>query len=150
MKNSINLPPRREDRMMAEDQDHRVHMNHCNQGEYTGCCKYGEDDRCPALNQPDEPIVYHPQRYPTHNEKGKPFKGQVFDGECNVTRCTNHGAQYWNHGTFGLYCIACARGINFHPLEPQICVRVDEKPSLDKMNEMYTAYMALFSKSQGW
>lgn len=27
----------------------RVHMHHCNQGEYVGTCKYGQDDRCPAL-----------------------------------------------------------------------------------------------------
>lgn len=26
-----------------------VHMNHCNQGEYLGSCKYGEDSTCPAM-----------------------------------------------------------------------------------------------------
>lgn len=26
-----------------------VHMTHCNQGEYMGCCKYNKADTCPAL-----------------------------------------------------------------------------------------------------
>lgn len=26
-----------------------VHRHHCNQGEYEGACKYGEDDTCPVL-----------------------------------------------------------------------------------------------------
>ncbi len=26
-----------------------VHMTHCNMDDYVGCCKYGEDDTCPAL-----------------------------------------------------------------------------------------------------
>jgi len=27
-----------------------VHKAHCNQGEYEGCCKYGQDDFCPAIS----------------------------------------------------------------------------------------------------
>lgn len=29
--------------------DHAQHMNHCNQGDYYGSCKYGYED-CPAMN----------------------------------------------------------------------------------------------------
>jgi len=31
-----------------------VHLRHCNQGEYIGACKYGDDSNCPALivNEP--------------------------------------------------------------------------------------------------
>jgi len=35
--------------------DHAVHMAHCNQGEYIESCKYGEFDTCPALNT-DKPF----------------------------------------------------------------------------------------------
>lgn len=35
--------------MTHKARDHGVHMHHCNQGEYVGSCKYGQDDRCPAL-----------------------------------------------------------------------------------------------------
>ena len=33
----------------AERDDAGVHLAHCNQGEYCGSCKYGEDQSCPAL-----------------------------------------------------------------------------------------------------
>ena len=36
-------------RMAHKTRDQGVHMRHCNQGEYVGSCKYGEDDTCPAL-----------------------------------------------------------------------------------------------------
>jgi hypothetical protein len=29
--------------------DSKVHLRHCNQGEYKGSCKYGDDQNCPAL-----------------------------------------------------------------------------------------------------
>lgn len=29
---------------------YKVHMAHCNQGDYADGCKYGEDDTCPALS----------------------------------------------------------------------------------------------------
>lgn len=29
-----------------------VHLSHCDQGEYEGGCKYGEDETCPALKMP--------------------------------------------------------------------------------------------------
>jgi hypothetical protein len=29
--------------------DQMAHMTHCNQGEYIGSCKYGDDKKCPAL-----------------------------------------------------------------------------------------------------
>ena len=32
-----------------EEYEYKVHMNHCNQGEYEGCCKYGQDNTCPAF-----------------------------------------------------------------------------------------------------
>jgi hypothetical protein len=38
--------------------DYEVHMEHCNQGEHEGCCKYGEAD-CPALAEPSsEPAPF--------------------------------------------------------------------------------------------
>jgi len=30
----------------------KAHLNHCNQGEYEGGCKYGQDTTCPTLNKP--------------------------------------------------------------------------------------------------
>ena len=33
----------------TERDDAGVHLAHCNQGEYCGSCKYGEDQSCPAL-----------------------------------------------------------------------------------------------------
>lgn len=35
-------------RLKAEDKKVGTHIAHCNQGEYDGCCKYGDSD-CPAL-----------------------------------------------------------------------------------------------------
>ena len=37
-------------RLAQQEQDTAVHMTHCNQGEWEGVCKYGEED-CPALAQ---------------------------------------------------------------------------------------------------
>jgi hypothetical protein len=48
--------------------DHGVHMHHCNQGEYEGSCKYGQDDKCPALKKPVEkcPAL---KKYPPKNPR---------------------------------------------------------------------------------
>ena len=44
-------------RASLEKQDTAVHMIHCNQGEWVGVCKYGEED-CPALAQQEqEPVA---------------------------------------------------------------------------------------------
>lgn len=40
--------------MTHKARDHGVHMHHCNQGEYVGSCKYGQNDTCPALKTPTE------------------------------------------------------------------------------------------------
>ncbi len=42
--------------LAQQEQDTAVHMTHCNQGEWEGVCKYGEED-CPALAQ-QEPVAY--------------------------------------------------------------------------------------------
>jgi hypothetical protein len=34
-----------------QDQEEKVHLSHCNQGEYEGSCKYGQDNTCPALKK---------------------------------------------------------------------------------------------------
>ena len=73
----------------------------------------------------------HPGRYPIHDD---PEKGQVFEGECNVTRCTNRGAIYWNMGTYGLYCPVCADGINWQRHKPPLCVEVSAKPAVADMD----------------
>ncbi|MFZ3583183.1 hypothetical protein ACOI1H_13565 [Loktanella sp. DJP18] len=74
----------------------------------------------------------HPMRYPKHAD---PAKGQVFDGVCNTTRCDNTGSQYFNRGTYGLYCIRCARGQNDMDPVP-VSVRVERKPSAEQMDVM--------------
>jgi hypothetical protein len=74
----------------------------------------------------------HPGRYPKHHD---PAKGQVYGGECNVTRCDNLHAVYWNMGTYGLYCPQCARGINWQPHKSPLCVLVNAKPELDDMEQ---------------
>lgn len=46
--------------LAQDEQDTAVHMTHCNQGEWEGVCKYGEED-CPALAQQEqeqEPVAY--------------------------------------------------------------------------------------------
>lgn len=35
---------------MNDGGDLAVHFSHCDQGIYSGFCKYGEDETCPALN----------------------------------------------------------------------------------------------------
>lgn len=43
--------------LAQQEQDTAVHMTHCNQGEWEGVCKYGEED-CPALAQQEqEPVA---------------------------------------------------------------------------------------------
>lgn len=74
----------------------------------------------------------HPQRYPKHDD---PNKGQVYGGECNITRCDRRGAVYWNMGTYGLYCPQCASGINWQPDKSPLCVLVDAKPELAEMEQ---------------
>ncbi len=75
----------------------------------------------------------HPNRYPKHEGD----KGQVFGGECNRTRCTEHGATWFNRGTRGYECEQHARGANsapMHGVEP--CVEVDHQISLEEMEVM--------------
>jgi hypothetical protein len=53
--------------LAQQEQDTAVHMTHCNQGEWVGVCKYGEED-CPALAQQEqeqEPVAWqvHPFDY---------------------------------------------------------------------------------------
>jgi hypothetical protein len=44
--------------LAQQEQDTAVHMTHCNQGEWVGVCKYGEEN-CPALAQQEqEPVAY--------------------------------------------------------------------------------------------
>jgi len=47
------------------EQDTAVHMNHCNQGEFVGVCKYGEED-CPALAQPEQAEAFNDGVLYTH------------------------------------------------------------------------------------
>lgn len=78
-------------------------------------------------------IEAHPARYPKHED---PAKGQVYGGECNITRCDNDGAVFWNLGTYGLYCPACAAGINWKPGRFKLCIIVNEKPALGEMEQL--------------
>jgi len=77
-----------------------------------------------------ETIGAHPSRYPKHDCCEK---GQVLGGTCNITRCDNGGAVWWNKATMGLYCTPCARQINWHPDEEDLCFVVDEKPAVEEM-----------------
>lgn len=52
---AVNLIPLKMDIRDMKVDKVGVHMSHCNQGEYMGCCKYMEDDTCPALkNNPEQ------------------------------------------------------------------------------------------------
>lgn len=86
---------------------------------------------------PAEVGELHPDRYPRHPN---PAKGQVWGGECNRTACTSHGAVILNRGTYGLYCVTCAHGINGRDPVP-LCIRVGEKPTIAQMNAHYTEMM---------
>jgi len=77
-------------------------------------------------------IEAHPARYPKHEDAEK---GQVLGGECNITRCSNRGARFWNMGTYGLYCPTCADGINWRKDRSPLCVAVDIKPALSEMEQ---------------
>lgn len=79
----------------------------------------------------------HPHRYPKHAD---PAKGQVFDGECNTTRCEHRRARFFNRGTYGLYCVHCGRGQNANDPVP-ISVVVDAKPSGEQMDAMHREMM---------
>lgn len=96
-------------------------------------------------------LVLHPQRYPIHGPAGgrgtAAIKGQVYDGECNTTRCTSRHAVFWNSATRGLYCVTCARGINFNPKEPALCVNYGKKP--ETVEEM-DAISEKFAIDIGW
>lgn len=96
-------------------------------------------------------LVLHPQRYPVHGPDGgrgtDANKGQVYEGECNTTRCESHGATFWNSATRGLYCGDCAHRINWNPREPDLCVDYGKKPeTIEEMN----AISDKFASDMGW
>lgn len=57
------------------------------------------------------PAPVHPARYPQHDRTLHPDKGD-FNGECNVTACSERGATWFNRATLGHYCERHARLIN--------------------------------------
>lgn len=81
--------------------------------------------------KPMSDIISHPMRYPTHDDEKK---GQVHGGVCNVTRCDNSNAVFWNAMTYGFYCVTCARDINWRGT---LCRVVDKKPTLEEMETIY-------------
>jgi hypothetical protein len=96
-------------------------------------------------------LVLHPHRYPVHGPDGNrgtdANKGQVYEGECNTTRCGSHDATFWNSATRGLYCWQCAHGINWSPSEPDLCVDYGKKP--ETIEEM-DAISYKFGINMGW
>ncbi|MDE0723855.1 MAG: hypothetical protein OSB62_04055 [Alphaproteobacteria bacterium] len=96
--------------------------------------------------------VFHSSRYPKHNEQGRGNKGQIFGGECNRTRCTAHGATWFNRGTYAYECEQHAKGANAFPTDGQVpCVETDGQLTLDMMNFYVTelkAKMAMHRKAQ--
>ena len=80
---------------------------------------------------PVEALDSNPNRYPSTHED--PYKGQLFEGECNRTACTNLEAIWWNMGTYGLYCTPCARAINHGQRGSKLCIVVEAKPKLEEM-----------------
>ena len=97
------------------------------------------------VDVPDEPAVadlaadeieaigfVHASRYPKHPD---PRKGQIYGGTCNTTRCDSGHAVFFNRGTYGLYCIRCARGQNANDPVP-ISIHVDQKPDAEAMDHM--------------
>lgn len=78
----------------------------------------------------------HPSRYPVHAGD----KGQVYAGTCNVTRCDNPEALWWNTHTFGYYCTVCARGINYNPNQ-KLCKLVDAQVTPEESDEMEWKYV---------
>lgn len=88
-------------------------------------------------------LVLHSRRYPKHgpDRETAEDKGQVYAGLCNTTRCTSTNAVYWNCCTYGLYCLDCATGINYHPAEPDLCVDHGKKPAtIEGMDALADAF----------
>jgi hypothetical protein len=96
-----------------------------------------EEDLTPRGTPGDVGDV-HPGRYPRHED---PHKGQVFGGTCNTTLCNSERAEFFNAGTYGLYCVVCARGQNGNDVH-KICTRVPAKPSFAEMAEMNSLFMS--------
>ena len=46
--------------MNRRERERRVHLAHCGFGEYPTTCKYGQDETCPGLREPEE----RPKRKP--------------------------------------------------------------------------------------
>lgn len=81
--------------------------------------------------------VYHPRRYPVHDQNGRGTKGQVWGGECNRTACESSDATYYNVATFAYYCACCAESINEFPTQGiRPCMAVEGQLTLAEMDGM--------------
>jgi hypothetical protein len=105
-------------------------------GDFKNDQRYSEVN-LPPRGTPGDVEDVHAGRYPKHDD---PHKGQVFGGTCNTTLCDKERAVFFNAGTYGLYCVTCARGQNGNDSN-QICTQVPAKPSLDGMQEMHSLFM---------
>ena len=76
--------------MSMEDKIKGVHLSHCNQGEYIGQCKYGDEADCPAF----EPVIPESQT-PEDSERIYPC------ADCGKLRSKDEG------GTTFTVCAEC-------------------------------------------
>jgi hypothetical protein len=87
--------------MENNNNDHAVHMTHCNMGEYEGQCKYGEDDTCPASLTSFEQklaLLHAADIYARGEVSGKHkdlYRTSRFDTDCHP----EHGCGYHEEGS---------------------------------------------------
>lgn len=82
----------------------------------------------------------HVSRYPVHKCTAK---GQTFNGECNVTACSNTGATWYNVLTYALYCRTCGSDVwGINGANDGVCFDVEYMPRLAEMELLHKGYMA--------
>lgn len=52
-----------------------------------------------------------------------PPKGEM-NGECNISRCSNQNATWYNFGSRAYYCKSCAFRLNADPFNKQDAMRM--------------------------
>ena len=102
--------------------------------------RWGDKERSP--NDPIT-IMYHPNRYPKHDESGNGDKGQRWRGECNRTACKNTGSVHFHVNTYGYYCPVCAelfRRDSIVMLQLPVVRQVDHQLTREEMDELHAKF----------
>ena len=84
-------------------------------------------------------IMFHPNRFPKHDEDGKGDKGQKWQGTCNTSLCDIPGAIYFNVHSKAYYCDQCAnkfRRDNLRFKQPESIYRTDHPLTIEEMDKL--------------